>query len=121
MRNPKTVALLVLSVIIGLGATIVAAGWISQQGQVASAKVVVAAGDIQLGSRLTAQMLNTVDWPSGSIPPWAIRADQSWKALSQGAHSQPFLYPVRVPCAAVSRSIHPSSVSFDLSARASSR
>jgi pilus assembly protein CpaB len=64
--------MLVLSVIIGLGATIVAAGWISQQGQVASTKVVVAAGDIQLGSRLTQQMLKTVDWPSGSIPPGAI-------------------------------------------------
>jgi len=64
--------MLVLSVIIGLGATIVAAGWISQQAQVASTKVVVAAGDIQLGSRLTSQMLKTVDWPSGSIPPGAI-------------------------------------------------
>jgi pilus assembly protein CpaB len=72
MRNPKAVVMLVLSVIIGLGATIVAAGWISQQGQVASTKVVVAAGDIQLGSRLTPQMLKTVDWPSGSIPPGAM-------------------------------------------------
>ena len=72
MRNPKAVVMLVLSVIIGLGATIVAAGWISQQAQVASTKVVVAAGDIQLGSRLTPQMLKTVDWPSGSIPPGAI-------------------------------------------------
>ena len=72
MRNPKAVVMLVLSVVIGLGATIVAAGWISQQGQVASSKVVVAAGDIQLGSRLSAQMLKTVDWPSGIIPPGAI-------------------------------------------------
>jgi pilus assembly protein CpaB len=72
MRNPKAAVMLVLSVIIGLGATIVAAGWISQQGQVASAKVVVAAGDIQLGSRLTPQMLKTVEWPSGSIPPGAV-------------------------------------------------
>ena len=72
MRNPKAVVMLVLSVVIGLGATIVAAGWISQQGQVASSKVVVAAGDIQLGSRLTAQMVKTVDWPSGIIPPGAI-------------------------------------------------
>ena len=72
MRNPKAVVMLVLSVIIGLGATIVAAGWIAQQGQVASTKVVVAAGDIQLGSRLNSQMLKTVDWPSGSIPPGAI-------------------------------------------------
>jgi pilus assembly protein CpaB len=72
MRNPKAIAMLVLSVVIGLGATIVAAGWIAQQGQVASSKIVVAAGDIQLGSRLSAQMLTTVDWPSGSIPPGAV-------------------------------------------------
>ena len=72
MRNPKAVVMLVLSVIVGLGATILAAGWISQQGQMASTKVVVAAGDIQLGSRLNSQMLKTVDWPSGSIPSGAI-------------------------------------------------
>jgi pilus assembly protein CpaB len=64
--------MLVLSLVIGLAATVVAAGWIAQQGQLASSKIVVAAGDIQLGSRLNAQMLTTADWPSGSIPPGAI-------------------------------------------------
>jgi pilus assembly protein CpaB len=64
--------MLVLSVVIGLGATIVAAGWISQQAKVASTKVVVAAADIQLGSRLNSQMLKTVDWPAGSIPTGAM-------------------------------------------------
>lgn len=68
MRNPKAVVMLVFSVIIGLGATILAAGWISQQASVPSTKVVVAAADIQLGSRLSSQMLKTVDWPAGSIP-----------------------------------------------------
>jgi pilus assembly protein CpaB len=72
MRNPKAVVMLILSVVIGLGATIVATGWMAQQGQVASSKIVVAAGDIQLGSRLNSQMLKMVDWPSGSIPPGAI-------------------------------------------------
>jgi len=72
MRNPKAVVMLVLSVVIGLGATIVAAGWISQRANVASTKVVVAAADIQLGSRLNPQMLKTVDWPAGSIPAGAI-------------------------------------------------
>jgi pilus assembly protein CpaB len=64
--------MLVLSVVIGLGATILAAGWVAQQGQVASSKIVVAAGDIQLGSRLNSQMLKMVEWPSGSIPPGAM-------------------------------------------------
>src|SRR5512145_1880000 len=72
MRNPKAVVMLVFSVIIGLGATILAAGWISQQASVPSTKVVVAAVDIQLGSRLSSQMLKTVDWPAGSIPTGAI-------------------------------------------------
>jgi pilus assembly protein CpaB len=72
MRNPKAIVMLVLSVVIGLGATIVAAGWISQQANVASTKVVVAAADIQLGSRLNSQMLKTVDWPAGSIPTGAM-------------------------------------------------
>ena len=71
MRNPKAIAMLVLSVVIGLAATVVAAGWIAQQGQVAASKIVVAAADIELGSRLNSHMLKTVDWPSGSIPPGA--------------------------------------------------
>ena len=69
--------MLVLSVVIGLGATIVAAGWISQQANVASTKVVVAAADIQLGSRLNSQMLKTVDWPAGSIPTGAMAKAES--------------------------------------------
>ncbi len=64
--------MLVLSVVIGLGATIVAAGWIAQQGHAASTKVAVAAVDIQLGSRLSSPMLKLVDWPSGAIPPGAL-------------------------------------------------
>jgi len=72
MRNPKAVAMLVLSVVIGLGATMLAAGWIAQQGTVASTKVVVASADIQLGSRLSPQMLKLVDWPAGNIPPGAM-------------------------------------------------
>ena len=71
MRNPRAVAMLILSVVIGLGATVVAAGWVAQQGRVASNQVVVAAIDLELGSRLNPQMLKTVDWPSGSIPPHA--------------------------------------------------
>ena len=72
MRNPKAVVMLILAVVIGLGATLLAAGWISQQAQVASTKVVVATVDVQLGSRLNSQMLKTVDWPAGSIPHGAV-------------------------------------------------
>jgi pilus assembly protein CpaB len=69
--------MLILSVVIGLGATIVAAGWVAQQGRVASNRIVVGAIDLELGSRINAQMLKTVDWPSGSIPPGAFSEPQA--------------------------------------------
>jgi len=77
MKNPKAVAMLVLSVIIGLVATVIASGWVAQQGRAASNKVVVAAVDIDLGSRLNPQQLKTIDWPSGSLPSGAITDPQA--------------------------------------------
>ncbi|MDR6857397.1 Flp pilus assembly protein CpaB [Variovorax guangxiensis] len=69
MRNIKAIALLVLALLVGLAAAVYATGWVSRQGGVASNKVVVAVVDIELGSRVNGQMLTTVDWPSGSVPP----------------------------------------------------
>src|SRR2546423_1009631 len=68
MKNIKAIGLLFLALAIGLAAAVYAAGWVSQQGGIASNKVVVAVVDIELGSKITPQMLSTVDWPSGSIP-----------------------------------------------------
>lgn len=69
MRNAKAIAMLVLSLVIGLGASLMAAGWIQAQGAAATNKVVVASSDIELGSRLGGQMLKVVEWPSGDVPP----------------------------------------------------
>jgi pilus assembly protein CpaB len=68
MKNIKAIGLILLALLTGLAAAVYAAGWISRQGGIASNKVVVAAVDIELGSRVNAQMLSTVDWPSGSVP-----------------------------------------------------
>jgi pilus assembly protein CpaB len=77
MKNPRAIAMLILSVVVGLVATIVASGWVAQQGRAASNKVVVAAVDIELGSRLNTQLLKTIDWPSGSSPAGAIGDPQA--------------------------------------------
>src|SRR6476469_728205 len=71
MRNLKAVSLLVLAIIFGLGAAVYAARWVAQRGSLGT-KVVVAAVDIELGSRLNPQMLMTVDWPNGSLPTGAF-------------------------------------------------
>ena len=73
MRNIKALGLLILALLTGLAAAVYAGGWVSRQGSIASNKVVVAVVDIELGSRINAQMLSTVDWPSGSVPPGAFQ------------------------------------------------
>lgn len=72
MRNIKALGLLVLAVLAGLAAAIYAAGWVSQRAN-ASQQVVVAAVDIELGSRINPQMLATVEWPRVSVPEGAFK------------------------------------------------
>lgn len=76
MKNLKALGLLVLALITGLAAAMYAAGWVTRQGSIVANKVVVAAADIQPGSKLTPQMLSTVDWPAGSVPAGAFNDPQ---------------------------------------------
>lgn len=73
MKNTRAIVMIIVSVIIGLAAVVLASRWVAQQAAVATNKVVVAARDIDLGTRLTPEMLKLVEWPSGSIPPGAIQ------------------------------------------------
>lgn len=72
MKNLKAIALMVLAVLAGLGAAVFAASWVAERGNIASSKVVVAAMDIELGSKVNPQMLTSVDWPTGSVPQGAF-------------------------------------------------
>jgi pilus assembly protein CpaB len=72
MKNMKAIGLMILAIIMGLAAAVYAAGWVAQRGNIASTKAVVAAIDIELGSKLNPQMLTEVDWPSGSVPSGAF-------------------------------------------------
>lgn len=73
MRNLKAIGLLLLAVITGLAAAVYAASWVAQRGNIASSKVAVAAVDIELGSKINPQMIQLVDWPTGSVPEGAFR------------------------------------------------
>lgn len=73
MRNIKALGLLVLAILAGLGAAFYAAAWVAQRGQLAATRVVVAAVDIDAGSKLNPQMLATTEWPSTSVPPGAFK------------------------------------------------
>ena len=73
MKNVKAIALLVLAVVTGLAAAVYAASWVAQRGNIASTQVVVAAVDIELGSRINPQMLTTSTWPVESVPQDAFK------------------------------------------------
>jgi pilus assembly protein CpaB len=73
MKNVKAIALLVLALVTGLAAAVYAASWVSQRANIASTSVVVAAVDIELGSKITPQMLTTSSWPSESVPQDAFK------------------------------------------------
>jgi len=73
MNNKRGLIMIAISVIVGLAAVVMASRWVSQQATVATNKVVVAARDVDMGTRLTPEMLTLVEWPRASIPPDAIQ------------------------------------------------
>ncbi|GAB2476494.1 Flp pilus assembly protein CpaB [Comamonas humi] len=77
MKNIKALGFFILALLVGLAAAVYAANWVSRQGSLDAGKVVVAAADIPLGSKLTPQMLSTIDWPRASIPSGAFNDVQA--------------------------------------------
>jgi pilus assembly protein CpaB len=73
MKNLKALGLILFALFIGLVAAAYATGWVSRQAGIASNKVIVAAVDIELGSKVNAEMLSTLDWPTGAMPPGAFK------------------------------------------------
>jgi len=76
MKNLKAFTLLLLALLLGAGAAVYAAFWVARQKSGAATQVVVAAVDIELGRKLGASMLTTVDWPQGAVPAGAFRTPE---------------------------------------------
>jgi pilus assembly protein CpaB len=69
MRQAKPLLMLALSLMFGIVAVIFAASWKSSTQRTTTVKVVVAAQDIPLGTRLGAGALKVVDWPQATVIP----------------------------------------------------
>lgn len=67
MKNTRAIWMLAISAMLGLAVVVMASTRVSQSA-VAASKVVVAAVDLELGSKLTPQMLTVIDWPQASTP-----------------------------------------------------
>ena len=61
--NSKAITMIVVSLVLGLAAVLVAARWVSGQASMSTVKVVVANKDLPIGSRLSIDQMTVVDWP----------------------------------------------------------
>lgn len=72
MQSKRAIVMLVLSVLAGAAAVILAARWMGQQATGPRSTVLVATTDLELGQAITAQMLQPVAWPAGALPDGAF-------------------------------------------------
>ena len=68
MKNARALMMISLSVVAGVVAVALAARWVGQQANDNSARVVVAAQDLELGAPVNAPMLQVIAWPAGAVP-----------------------------------------------------
>ena len=72
MKNRRALLMMALAVVFGLAAVALASRWLLRQTPGAANKIVVAALDVNLGQRLTPEMLKQIDWPADSLPRGAL-------------------------------------------------
>lgn len=68
MKSRRALIMLLLSIVTGVAAVLLAARWLGEQAATASTRVVVATRDLDLGQPLQANMLQEIAWPAGSEP-----------------------------------------------------
>jgi len=72
MKNKRAVIVMTLAILFGLAAVVLASNWLLKQPATTSGRIVVAATDINIGQRLTPEMLKLVEWPAHSVPKGAF-------------------------------------------------
>ncbi len=72
MNNRRALMMMALAIVLGLVAVTLASHWLLRQTPASANKIIVAATDVNLGQRLTPEMLKAIDWPADSLPRGAI-------------------------------------------------
>jgi pilus assembly protein CpaB len=71
MKNKRAVIVMALAILFGLAAVVLASRWLLKQPST-SGRIVVASADINIGQRLSPDMLKLVEWPANSVPKGAF-------------------------------------------------
>lgn len=72
MRSTRAFVMIGIAFLAAAAAVVLASQWVSGQAAMATRQVSVAAVDIEIGTRMTREMLRTTQWPAGSVPEGAV-------------------------------------------------
>ena len=73
MKGSRALIMLLVSLVAGIAAVVLAARWLSEQKTAVATSIVVAARDIDAGEPIAVLALGTAPWPAEQIPPGAFR------------------------------------------------
>ena len=73
MKNRRALLMMGLAIVLGLLAVLLASHWLLRQAPAGKGKIVVAASDVNLGQRLSPEMLRLAEWPAESLPQGALQ------------------------------------------------
>jgi pilus assembly protein CpaB len=76
MKNKRALIVMAVAILFGLTAVGLASRWLLMQPSSNAGRIVVAAGDINLGQRLAPEMFKMADWPADSVPKGAFTDPQ---------------------------------------------
>jgi len=76
MKNKRAVIMMALAVVLGLAAVTLAASWLLHAPAATGGRIAVAGRDIDIGQRLTPEMIKLADWPADSVPKGAFTDPQ---------------------------------------------
>jgi pilus assembly protein CpaB len=68
MKNKRAMVMMAIAILFGLAAVVMASRWLLRQPAGSADRIVVAARDVNLGQRITPEMLKLADWPADSRP-----------------------------------------------------
>jgi pilus assembly protein CpaB len=72
VKNKRAILMMAVAVLFGLVAVILASRWLLTQSAAGSDRIVVAAADVNLGQRISTEMLTLAEWPVASRPKGAF-------------------------------------------------
>jgi pilus assembly protein CpaB len=76
MKNKRALVVMAVAILFGLTAVVLASRWLLLQPTASGGHIAVAAADINLGQRLTPEMVKLAEWPADSMPKGAFTDPQ---------------------------------------------